>query len=169
MEEWRDIEGFEELYQVSNMGRVKSLNYNHTGKEKILKLMDNGQGYQRVKLCRDGKVKLYYVHRLVASAFCENPMGYNEVNHIDENPKNNKTDNLEWCNRLYNCNYGTRNQRVTKKRSKPVIGINKASGIILEFPSAKEASRQIGISRGSICNCIKGRQKSAGGYIWQYL
>ena len=176
MEEWRDIEGFEGKYQVSNMGRVKSLNYNHTGKERILKAGKSNIGYLQVDLCKDGKGKSYKIHRLVAQAFIPNPENYNEINHVDENKENNRVENLEWCDRSYNCNYGTRNKKSAEKRrndlkmSKPVVGINKVSGLILEFPSAKEASRVTGVNQSSISACCKGkRYKSAGGYFWQYI
>ena len=159
MEEWRDIKGYKGLYQISNIGNVKSLNYNHTGKEGIMKPQDNGDGYLFVQLCKDGKVKNCRINRLVAQAFIPNPDSLPEVNHKDENPKNNNVENLEWCSRQYNVDYSL---------SKAVIGIGKVSGLILEFPSTREAERQTGISKGNICDCLKGRQKSAGGYYWHY-
>ena len=108
MEEiWKDIEGYEGLYQVSNQGNIKSLNYNHTGKEKILSTKDH-HGYRRVTLYKDKKLKTFFVHVLVAKAFIENinTLIYTEVNHIDENRSNNIYTNLEWCCPKYNCNYG---------------------------------------------------------------
>ena len=160
MEEiWRDIKGFEGKYMVSNLGRAKSLNYNNTGKEGIMKPQDNGDGYLFVQLCKDGKVKNCRINRLVAMAFLPNPNNLPEVNHKDENTKNNRVDNLEWCTRQYNVDYSL---------SKAVIGIDKVSGLILEFPSTREAERQTGISKGNICDCLKGRVKSAGGFYWHY-
>ena len=156
---WKDIEGFEGYYQVSNMGRVKSLNYHRTGKEKILKGCDNGDSYLRVMLYKDGKGKKYRVNRLVAQAFIENPDNLPEVNHKDKVRTNNCVDNLEWCTTQYNIDYSL---------SKAIIGINKVSGLILEFPSIAEAERQTGISKGNICSCLKGNYKSAGGYVWFY-
>lgn len=141
MEEWKDIEGYEGLYQVSNLGRVKSLWFD---KEKILKAYKNRYGYLCIGLCKYGKKKTYKIHRLVASAFIENSNNYPEVNHKDEVKTNNNVNNLEWCTREYNHNFGTRNQRVAEKNSavqrnnpkvsKPVIGINKINGYIVEFP-----------------------------------
>ena len=156
---WKDIEGFEGMYQVSNMGNVKSLNYNHTGKEKILKGRDTGIGYLQLHLCKDGKIKNYFVHQLVATAFCENQEGYTEVNHINEDKSDNRADNLEWCSRQYNVEYS---------KAKAIIGINKISRLILEFPSAREAERQTGIASSNICACLKGRLKSTGGFYWHY-
>ena len=112
MEEWRDIKGFEGKYMVSNLGRVKSLNYRRTGKEKILKAYPNKDdyGYLKVSLYKDGKVRYPLVHVLVATAFLENPDNLPEVNHKDENSKNNCAENLEYCRWLYNVNDGTRNK-----------------------------------------------------------
>ena len=166
MEEWRNIQGYEGLYMVSNLGRVKSLErmkWNGNGyykvPEKILEGYDNGDGYLYVNLCKEGKRKQYRINRLVAMAFIPNPNNLPEVNHKDEIRTNNRVDNLEWCNRSYNVEYS---------QAKAVIGISKVSGLILEFPSLMEASRQLGISQGNICDCLKGRQKSAGGYVWFY-
>ena len=156
---WRDIKRYEGRYRVSNLGRVKSLNYSNTGKEGILNAEDNGKGYLRVKLWKDGKVEKCRINRLVAQAFLPNPDNLPEVNHKDEDKTNNRVDNLEWCSRQYNVEYS---------QGKAVIGINKVSGLILEFPSISEASRQTGINSRNICACLKGRQKSTGGYYWHY-
>ena len=163
-EVWKDIEGFERKYIVSKLGRVKSLNYHRTGKERIFKGKDNGHGYLQVKLYKDGKGKWYLVHVLVATAFLENPEGYTEVNHLDENKQNNCMDNLEYCSRSYNVNYGTR----TEKTCKPVFSVDKESGLIMWWQSASEAERCTGIPQSSISKCCQGKRKSAGGHIWFY-
>ena len=170
MEEWRDIKGFEGKYMVSNLGRVKSLNYRRTGKEKILKAYPNKDdyGYLKVSLYKDGKVRYPLVHVLVATAFLENPDNLPEVNHKDENSKNNCVENLEYCSRLYNVNYGTRNKKVAEKISKPVFSVDKESGLIMWWQSAKEAERCTGIAHSHITACCKGKRKSAGGHIWFY-
>ena len=168
MEEWKDIKGYEGKYMVSNKGRVKSLNYNNTGKEGILKAHFNVHGYLFVVLYKEGKRKLPLVHRLVATAFLENPEGYTEVNHRDEDKENNKAENLEWVSHEYNINYGTRNKKIAEKNSKPVFSVDKESGLIMWWQSASEASIQLGINNGNICDCLKGRKKSAGGHIWFY-
>ena len=171
---WKDIEGYEGKYMVSNLGRVKSLNYRRTGKEKIMKGYDNGYGYLRVLLHKDGKVKNCRIHRLVAQAFLENPQNLPEVNHKDEDKTNNRVDNLEWCSRQYNNTYNGRAKKSAEKqrndpnKSKPIVGIDKVSGLILEFPSAREAERMTGINNSSITKCCKGKRKSTGGYVWYY-
>ena len=158
-EEWRDIKGYEGKYMVSNTGKVKSLKYNHTGKEGILEGLDNGKGYLQVELYKDGKGKKYQIHRLVAQAFIPNPDSLPEVNHISEDKLDNRVENLEWCTTQYNVEYS---------QAKAVIGINKVSGLILEFPSTREAERCTGINHSNITKCCKGKLNSCGGHIWFY-
>lgn len=109
---WKDIKGYKDKYQVSNLGNVKSLNYNQTHKEKLLKLFQNTNGYYQIDLWKNNKGKKCLVHRLVAETFIDNPNNYPIINHKDENPLNNCAENLEWCDAKYNCNYGTRNQKI---------------------------------------------------------
>lgn len=169
---WKDVKDYEGLYQVSNLGRVKSLNYRRTGKERILK--PYGNVYLQVKLHKDGNREQPLVHVLVATAFLDNPDNLPEVNHKNENPKNNCVENLEWCSSKYNTNYGTRNKRISEKMtnnpkiSKPVFSVDKETGLIMYWESAHEAERCTGISNGNIINCCQGKQKSAGGHIWFY-
>ena len=171
-EEWRDIKGFEGKYMVSNLGRVKSLNYRRTGKEKIMKGVPDGHGYLQVKLWKDGKDKKYMINRLVAQAFLPNPDNLPEVNHKDEDKTNNCVENLEWCSRLYNNTYNGRAKKVgkktAKKNSKPVFSVNKESGLIMWWQSAREAEKCTGIAHQHICDCCKGKIKSAGNHIWFY-
>lgn len=177
-EQWLPIEGYEDLYQVSNLGRVKSLGNDKTRKERILKPFTNKQGYQQVSLCKDGKVKILYVHRLVAMAFIPNTNNYAEVNHIDENPSNNHISNLEWCDRKYNCNYGTRNEKVSKalsgkfgkknNRSKQIIQLTLDGEFIKNWGSMMDVERKLGYHQSSISQCCKGRYKSANGYKWKF-
>ena len=115
---WCPIRGYEGIYEVSDQGRVKSIGY---GKERILRPVRNNNGYLLVGLRKNREQKWYLVHRLVAQAFIPNPDNLPQVNHKDENKTNNSVQNLEWCDRKYNCNYGTRNQRI----SKPVLQFTK--------------------------------------------
>ena len=169
METWKEIAGYEELYEVSDQGRVKSLNYNHTGKEKILKPRMNSCGYFLVQLCKDGVVKQCLIHRLVAEAFIPNPNNLETVNHKDEVKTNNVASNLEWMSQKDNTNYGTRNKRIAEARSKQVQMFDKSTGELLAtFPSTHEAARVPGICQSSIVMCCNGKYKSTGGYIWRY-
>ena len=111
---WKNIEGYEGKYQVSNLGQVKSM----IGQEKVLHPKKHRNGHLQIGLHKDKKRKTMYIHRLVAQAFIPNPDNLPGVNHKDENPNNNNVDNLEWCTQKYNCNYGTRVDRImeTKKQ-----------------------------------------------------
>lgn len=112
-EMWKDIPGYEGLYQVSNLGNIRSLKYAGGNKVKLLKQATTN-GYKQVQLSKNGKGKNHLVHRLVAIAFIPNPNNLPVVNHKDENPSNNNVDNLEWCTQEYNINYGTRNERASE-------------------------------------------------------
>lgn len=117
IEIWKDVLGYEGLYQVSNLGNVKSLNYNHTKKTKLLKLSKDTHGYYIVPLCKNKKRRNMLVHRLVAIAFIPNPNNYPCVNHKKEfEINNNAVENLEWCTIAYNNMYGTHSKRVTESR-----------------------------------------------------
>lgn len=164
-EEWRDIQGYEGYYQVSNLGRVRSLWF---GKVRILKQGINQKGYKRVYFNKDKKKKVYFVHRLVAEAFIHNPNNYPCVNHIDENPSNNNVDNLEWCTQQYNVNYGTGIKRMVEKITKPVLQFTKDGEFVNEYPSIIEAYRQTCITYSCISICCRCKAKSAGGFIWKF-
>lgn len=119
---WKPVVGYEGLYEVSSLGRVRSLDRydsnNHFLKGRILRLCVDTKGYLKVGLSSNGKVKTYMVHRMVVEAFIPNPDNLPEVNHIDEDKKNNRVDNLEMCDRKYNMNYGSRMDKVRDKRLK---------------------------------------------------
>lgn len=156
------------LYQVSNLGRVRSLKTNKT-----MKFGSGKGGYLRVGLHKNKKQEWYSVHRLVATAFVPNPNNLPEVNHLDENTSNNHVDNLEWCTRKENNDYGTRNERVGKVLSKTRKGSNnpKAKKVVCVetgqiFNCVKEAKQ---LYKGDISACARGKQKTAGGYHWQYV
>ena len=186
MEEWKDIKGYEGRYQVSNLGRVKSLNYNRTNREKILSLnKHNKNGYYSVQLSKSNVCKRFLVHRLVAESFIDNPNNYKEVNHKDENKSNNCVSNLEWCDRKYNVNYGTTKERMieTQKRNGKNKGSkNPASRKVQcittgrRFNSIKEATEYYYIDRHYIINNCKDNSKYGGKHpvtgeklIWKYI
>lgn len=173
MEVFKDIKGYEGLYQISNYGRVKSLNYNNTGKERILIPGKGRSGYLQVKLCKKGKQKNHLVHRLVAQAFMPNPDNLPEVNHINEVKTDNRVENLEFCDRKYNTNYGTGIQRKAEKQingklSKTVYQYSLNGVLVAEYPSTNEVERQLGYSHGNISKCCNGEYKQVYGYIWKY-
>ena len=173
-EEWRNIEGYEGLYKVSNYGRVLGVKRN-----KILK-PGVDKGYFVVILYKEGVRKCVRVHRLVAAAFIPNPQNLPQVNHKDEDKKNNfvcvnpngsvnaAKSNLEYCTNKYNINFGTRNKKVAEKQSKPIVQYDLEGNFIKSWPSAKAVKRDLGISRADICKCCKGKVKTAGGYTWRY-
>lgn len=166
-ETWRDIPGYEGLYQVSNLGRVKSLPKYNCNKERIMKQTVNPRNKRlSVMLCKSpSSHKRIYIHRLVASAFIENPNGYREINHKDEDPQNNIVENLEWCSRKYNMNYGTTPKRFNIKNKKPVIGITE-NGIELKFDSVR-AGKEKGFDSSGILYSIR-TGKRYKGVIWKY-
>lgn len=163
---WKDIQNFEGLYQISTLGKIKSLNYRRTGREKILKPTKNN-GYLDIILYKDSKYEHHLIHRLVAEAFIPNPDNLPQVNHKDENKLNNVTNNLEWCNAKYNSNYGTKSLRFSKSRGKSVKCVE--TGTI--YHSAREAERQTGIDNTQIVGVCKNKYgyKTAGGYTWEYV
>lgn len=149
------MNGYEGLYQVSNLGRVKRLskpkkNYDINNKEfktimipeKIVKPQLDKNGYYRIGLTENYKRSFCFVHRLVAQAFILNPDNLPHINHKDEDKSNNNANNLEWCTMKYNCNYGTRNERVAKGNHKKVKCIE--TGIV--YNSLTEACKVTGIS-----------------------
>ena len=157
---WKDKKDYEGHYQVSNCGRVKSIKF---GKERILKLIKNKDGYLYVNLYKNSIKKKYKVHRLVAEAFIPNTNNYKEVNHKDECKTNNVVTNLEWCDRKYNNNYGTR----TEKCSKKVYQYTLDGQFVKEWPSTREAARN-GFNQGNVAACCRGELKTYKGYIWSY-
>jgi hypothetical protein len=152
---WKDIDGYEGLYQVSNYGRIKSLHYHMSNRQVILCTRVNSRGYERVGLNKENKKKLFSVHRIVACAFVENPHSKNTVNHIDENKLNNRSDNLEWMTQKENDNYSTRNKRMADSLSKKVIRINESNMIVEVFKNPLEVSNKYSYKIGSVrakCN-----------------
>lgn len=169
MEIWRDIEGFEGLYQVSNKGRVR----NRFGR--IIAQETIKGGYLRVHLWKNGLSYHKLVSVLVAKAFIPNPHNYPQVNHIDEFDKtNNSVENLEWCTLEYNINYGTRNERCSMaqlndpNKSKPIAVYKYPSmELIGIFPSTQEVKRQFKAS--NVSKVTKGIYKQEKGYTFRYV
>ena len=175
-EEWRDVVGYEGLYQVSSMGRVKSLerkvpkrNGERTVKERILKPITDRYGYLIVCLCAGGKQKMFKVHRLVYQAFHKNPENKLCVNHIDENKTNNAASNLEWSTYEENNNHGTHNERMAKTQSKPVGQYTRDGELVKVWASVSEAGRRAGFDRGTISSVANGKRKTHKGFIWRYV
>ena len=183
---WIDIVGYEQLYQISNLGRVKSLNYNKTGKEKILKLCKNNSGYLLVNLSKNSETKKYTVHRLVAEAFIDNPNNLPCIDHINCEKSANSVENLRWVTHKENMNNpitklvlknnGLKNNKgqkiaticATFKNSKPIIQFSKDGEFIRKWNCIMDVERELGIDQGNISKCCNGKLKSAGGYKWSY-
>ena len=157
IEVFKDVPGYEGLYQVSNLGNVKSL---ITGK--ILSPGIDKGGYLKVSLYKSGEYKKLLVHRLVAIAFIPNPSNYPEVNHKDENKQNNCVDNLEWCTSQYNREYSF---------AKQVGQFDLNGNLIKVWPSTREVARQLGYYQSSISDCCRGYRncRTMYGYIWRYI
>ena len=178
-EVWKDVVGWEGIYQVSNMGRVKSLPRVFMKKDgklqpvkgTILKQVKNKKGYLHVCLSVEGFCVHRSVHQLVAMAFVDNKNNYTQINHRDENPANNRFDNLEWCSSKYNLNYGCRNKKASISRSTPVNQYSLDGKYIRTFYGTREAGRQIGrgaTASANIAACCRGERNNAYGYLWKY-
>lgn len=176
-EVWKDIKGYEGLYQVSNKGNVKSLNYHKEGYEKTLKPKKHNKGYLQIQLM--GKEnRTFTIHRLVAEAFLPNPNNYPCINHKDENKQNNSLDNLEWCDNSYNAKYSIKlhperikNRKYTSKKSKLNYKVNQfdnEGNLIKTWNNSRTIFLETGMSDWAISECCKGNRKSAYGFNWQY-
>lgn len=182
-EEFRDIKGYENLYQISNYGRVKSLKRNvlcgnrynnkkkkRTCQEKILRLTKDKDGYYRIGLYKKPKRAYLIVHRLIAEAFIPNPNDFPCINHKDEVKTNNSIDNLEWCTVAYNNAYGNRTENAKLKLNKPVLQLDRTLNLLNEYKSVADASMKTNTCRSSIYGCCNNKEhfKTANGYIWKY-
>lgn len=182
MEEiWKDVVGYEGNYLVSNLGRIKAVPHivtykdrSYTSKERIMSLQYDACGYLQVRLSKNAKKKTQKVHRLVAIAFIPNPDNLPEINHKDENKTNNRVDNLEWCDRNYNMQYG----KNTHLQRKPVAQYSLDGKLIRKYESIKDAAIATGIYPTNIGKCATGRiynkqkgyySKTAGGFIWKLI
>lgn len=182
MEVWKDIEGFEGLYQISSLGNVKTLSYGPknvrqlSNKSKILKQSLSSSGYLHVQLYKQGKSKTIMTHILVAKAFVDNPSNKREVNHIDGNKSNNNMNNLEWVTRSENLSHaiklGLRKPPMLNKKGKdnknrkPVIQYSKDGELIKTWDSIADAARYYGTTISAISSCTHGRKKTCVNYKW---
>lgn len=171
---WKDIKGYEGLYQVSNFGKIKSL-AKQVGfcfrSEKILKNNIDTYGYEYVILSKANKTKPFLVHRIVASHFIENVNNKEEVNHIDGNKKNNIVTNLEWCTSTENKKHAISNNLFKPKFNKSYNAIeqyDKEGNLIKIWEKASLIQKKLQFSSGRIHNCCKGKHKTAYGFIWKY-
>ena len=189
MEKWKDIDEFKGLYQVSNLGNVRSLDAiinckgannidSHIRKGRLLKKYKGTTGYYYVNLSKDSKVKLSQVHILVAKAFIPNPEKYKLINHKDGNKLNNAVDNLEWCDYSHNIKeayrIGLRKNKYKGKYgkeaqfSKPLLQFSIDGKFIKEWENASQVNRELGYCAENIRSVCKGRRKIANGYKWKY-
>ena len=176
-EKWKPIVGYEGLYEVSNMGSVRSLTRvvdfrDRAGKMnqrvikgRVLKPQKQRTGYLHVGLSKDGKVTLFRVHRLVAVAFIDNPKGLYEVNHIDEDKTNNRADNLEWCDHKYNNNYGSKKGHIPHRKNIAVRCVE--TGQV--YPSIRQAAIAVGRHFSTLSACLRGSTPRCAGYHWEYV
>lgn len=184
---WKDIEGLQGFYQVSNLGKVRSVDRHikysdkrsHRYEGKIL-LTKINRGYEYLSVSINSKSMTFKVHRLVAQAFIPNPNNYPQVNHIDENKLNNHAENLEWCTSEYNNQYGTKPEKSKantpktdraishRHLGKKVVMTDLSGNILKEFYAINEAQRLTGIRKDTISRCCQGKQNTSGGYRWMY-
>ena len=164
-ETWKDIKGFEGLYQVSNLGKVKSL----SGKKPLIKKQTfDKDGYLKVTLSKKGKKYNKRIHRVVAETFIPNTNKLPQVNHKDEIKTNNSVFNLEWCSNFYNSCYGTRSKRVAQNNKIKVFQFSLENRLIKVWPSALDAGAILGICKSHISECCTGKRNTAGGFIWRH-
>ena len=180
LEIWDDIKGYEGLYQVSNMGRVKSFprHGTHTQEEHILKLGINHKGYLQVKLTKDSKSKTFVVHRLVAQTFILNPNNLPQVDHYDDNKENNIAYNLQWIsnedNMAKSWQTGARSIEKTYKRGKDnacariVNQYNLEGNFIKTWYCIRDIENELGCDNRNISACCRHKRPTAYGYKWEY-
>lgn len=191
-ETWKQISGFEGLYEVSNLGRVKSLertiirpgNYHKVVHETILRPWDC-KGYEQIWLCNENGRIHKSIHVLVATAFIPNPQQKKCVDHIDGNRKNNRVDNLRWCSYKENSNFELVRKHISESiagekhpfwgkkgvdchNSIPICQFTKSGVFIRSFDAIMDAYRETGISFSNISAACRGDRLTAGGFVWKY-
>lgn len=162
---WKDIKGYEGLYQVSNLGKVKSIKWfnprtnKHYKRNKILKQIVTNKGYLEIKLTKNYKCKIFKVHRLVAEAFIPNPNKLPQVNHKSKIKSDNSVSNLEWCTGLYNIRYS---------KAKKIIQYDLNDNFIKEWESISDAAKELNIPTTHISKCCLGKLNKTHSYKWRY-
>lgn len=183
IEIWKDIEGYEGFYQVSNLGNVRSLNWGKQGYVRNLYLKHHPRGYRQVELVKNGKRKMLTVHRLVAQAFIPNPDGLTSINHKDEDKTNNRVENLEWCDKRYNFWYSwdlhhtSRPMKKVRKRTNSsysnhlnkVAQLNLDGTVVRIWDNIASIKRELSFNNWSITQCCKGNRATAYGFRWQFV
>lgn len=176
-EVWKDIDGYEGLYQVSNLGNVRSLNWGNRGCIKNLYLKPHIKGYLQVELHKNAKRKMFTVHRLVALHFVDGYAANKVVNHKNENKHDNRADNLEWCTTSQNIRYSmelhpTNNRKRLKGKAflceEPIVQMTADNHFIRVWKSAISIKSELGYNDWSIKECCKGKRHTAYGYKWRY-
>lgn len=179
MENWKPVVGYEGLYEVSDLGRVKSLNWQNRGFERCLYLKPHNKGYLQVELYKNNTAKMFMVHRLVALAFLPNPHNFPQVNHKDENRKNNAVCNLEWCDQSYNVRYSMERRetpqvvnnyspKYQKRIDKKIVQLSLDGEPVKTWSNSREIFKETGMSDWSISECCRGNRNKAYGFKWQY-
>ena len=173
---------YEELYKVSNLGKILSLNYRRTGKAELMNPFEMPNGYFQVKLRKNGKYKMCLVHRLIGETFLPNPENKPCINHKiegDEGKKinmvifnedgtiNEERTTIEWATYEENNNYATHNERIAKALSKPVLQLSLSGELIKEWPSTRECGRN-GFNQALVTKCCNGKRKTHKGFLWMY-
>lgn len=165
----KDIKGYEGLYAVTSCGKVWSYK-----NKKFLKPRSTKQGYLRVCLYKKGEPQDFYIQRLVAEAYLENPNNYDEVSHLDETRNNNCVNNLSWVSKKENCNMPLHKKRQSEaqtgktRNNKPISQYTLDEKFLKTFNSATEASKVTGIDNSSIGKAANGKLKHAGGFLWRW-
>lgn len=172
---WKDIPNYQGLYQISNLGNIRSL---LNGSKRVLKPNPSNCGYYKVELYNNGKSKVFYIHRLVANSFIPNPDNKKQVNHIDGDKSHNCVDNLEWVTPSENQKHAfsiglSKSNMLGKKgslnpKSKKIEQFDSNGNFIKSWDSIAEACEFYNCNHSSISNCIAGRKKTVKGFVWKY-
>lgn len=183
MEEiWKDVVGYEGLYQVSNTGKVKSFPRNNFKRGRILKPYIDKNGYQSVSLCKHNKITHEKIYRLVAKHFIANPFNKKEVDHINGIRNDDRAVNLRWCTHTENCNFELYKANSSKEgcwmyqrtlslhpRARKIAQYNEKGDLLKVWCCAKDACDNLHLNRGAISECCHGKRKKHGGFIWKFI